>query len=323
MNIAFGPVPSRRLGRSLGINNIPPKSCSYSCLYCQVGATKGQKVTPQAFYTPEEILQQVGEQLKKVDSTIEAVDYLTFVPDGEPTLDINLGKTIELLRPLNIPIAVITNASLLWNEDVRAVISKADWVSLKVDSTIEPIWNQLNRPHAALRLNDVMNGIRLFANIFEGKLVTETMLLDGINDIDENISGVANFIHEIGVSSSYLAIPTRPTAESGICAVNETTLNRCYQIMAAAIPHVEYLIGYEGDAFAFTGDIRHDLLGITAVHPLRESAVNKLLGQAKADWSLIEDLIAERNLKEVKYLGERYFVRCFSNKDDEKQRLEI
>jgi len=323
MNIAFGPVPSRRLGRSLGINNIPPKSCSYSCLYCQVGATKGQKITPQAFYTPEEILQQVGEQLKKVDSTIEAVDYLTFVPDGEPTLDINLGKTIELLRPLNIPIAVITNASLLWNEDVRAVISKADWVSLKVDSTIEPVWNQLNRPHAALRRNDVMNGIRLFANIFEGKLVTETMLLDGINDIDENISGVANFIHEIGVSSSYLAIPTRPTAESGICAANETTLNRCYQIMAAAIPHVEYLIGYEGDAFAFTGDIRHDLLGITAVHPLRESAVNKLLGQAKADWSLIEDLIAERNLKEVKYLGERYFVRCFSNKDDEKQRLEI
>ena len=323
MNIAFGPVPSRRLGRSLGINNIPPKSCSYSCLYCQVGATKGQKITPQAFYTPEEILQQVGEQLKKVDSTIEAVDYLTFVPDGEPTLDINLGKTIELLRPLNIPIAVITNASLLWNEDVRAVISKADWVSLKVDSAIEPIWKRINRPHEGLRLNEVLNGIQLFAQEFQGKLVTETMLLHGVNDNDENISGISNFIHKIGVSRSYLAIPTRPTAESGICAANETTLNRCYQIMAAVIPHVEYLIGYEGDAFAFTGDIRHDLLGITAVHPLRESAVNKLLGQAKADWSLIEDLIAERNLKEVKYLGERYFVRCFSNKDDEKQRLEI
>ena len=320
MNIAFGPVPSRRLGRSLGINNIPPKSCSYSCLYCQVGSTQKQNITPQAFYTPEDILQQVGEHLKKADSTIEAVDYLTFVPDGEPTLDINLGKTIDLLRSLNIPIAVITNASLLWIEDVRAVISKADWVSLKLDSTIEPVWKKLNRPHEAMRLNDVLNGIRQFANTFEGKLVTETMLLDGINDIDENISGVANFIHEIGVSSSYIATPTRPTAESGICAANEAALNRCYQIMAAAIPHVEYLIGYEGDAFAFTGDIRHDLLGITAVHPLRESAVNKLLGQAKADWSLIEDLIAERNLKEVKYLGERYFVRCFSNNDDEKQR---
>ena len=320
MNIAFGPVPSRRLGRSLGINNIPPKSCSYSCLYCQVGATHGQKITPQVFYAPEDIFQQVSEHLKKVDSNNETVDYLTFVPDGEPTLDINLGETIELLRPLNIPIAVITNASLLWYEDVRAAIGMADWVSLKVDSAIESIWKQINRPHEALSLNEVLNGIHLFAQEFQGKLVTETMLLNGVNDNDENISGISNFIHEIGVSRSYLAIPTRPTAEAGIYAPNETALYRCYQIMAATIPHVEYLIGYEGDAFTFTGDIRHNLLSITAVHPLRESAVKKLLERAKADWSLVDELIEECKLKEVVYLGKRYFVRCFSNKDEEKHR---
>ena len=319
MNIAFGPVPSRRLGRSLGINNIPPKSCSYSCLYCQVGATHGQKITPQVFYAPEDIFQQVSEHLKKVDSNNETVDYLTFVPDGEPTLDINLGETIELLRPLNLPIAVITNASLLWYEDVRAAIGLADWVSLKVASAIESIWKQINRPHEALSLNEVLNGIHLFAQEFQGKLVTETMLLNGVNDNDENISGISNFIHEIGVSRSYLAIPTRPTAEAGIYAPNETALNRCYQIMAATIPHVEYLIGYEGDAFTFTGDIRHDLLSITAVHPLRESAVKKLLERANAGWSLVDDFVAESKLKEVEYLGERYFVRCFSNKDKEKQ----
>mgnify|MGYP001816368573 FL=1 len=320
MNIAFGPVPSRRLGRSLGINNIPPKSCSYSCLYCQVGATHGQKITPQAFYAPEDIFQQVSEHLKKLDSTNEIVDYLTFVPDGEPTLDINLGKTMELLRPLNIPIAVISNASLLWHEDVRAAIGKADWVSLKVDSAIEPIWKQINRPHEALSLNEVLNGIHLFAQEFQGKLVTETMLLNGVNDNDENISAISDFIHQIGVSRSYLAIPTRPTAEAGIYAPNEAALNRCYQIMAAMIPHVEYLIGYEGDAFTFTGDIRHDLLSITAVHPLRASAVKKLLEQANAGWSLVDDFVTERKLKEVEYLGEHYFVRCFSNKDEDKQR---
>ena len=91
MTIAFGPVPSRRLGRSLGINNIPPKSCSYSCLYCQVGATHGQLIEPQNFYTPEEIYQEISEQLQKVHSSDGTIDYLTFVPDGEPTLDINLG----------------------------------------------------------------------------------------------------------------------------------------------------------------------------------------------------------------------------------------
>jgi wyosine [tRNA(Phe)-imidazoG37] synthetase (radical SAM superfamily) len=320
MNIAFGPVPSRRLGRSLGINNIPPKSCSYSCLYCQVGATHGQKITPQVFYAPEDIFLEVSEHLKKVDGANDAVDYLTLVPDGEPTLDINLGKTIELLRPLDIPIAVITNASLLWHEDVRAAIGTADWVSLKVDSAIEPIWKQINRPHEALSLNEVLNGIHMFAQEFQGKLVTETMLLNGVNDNDENISGISNFIHETGVSRSYLAIPTRPTAEPSIYSPNEATLNRCYQIMAAMIPHVEYLIGYEGDAFTFTGDIRHNLLSITAVHPLRESAVKKLLERAKVDWSLVDELIAERKLKEVDYLGKRYFVRCFSNKDEEKHR---
>jgi len=318
MNITFGPVPSRRLGRSLGINNIPPKSCSYSCLYCQVGATRGQKIEPQVFYTPEDVFQAVSVHLKKLDSTNESVDYLTFVPDGEPTLDINLGKAIELLRPFNIPIAVISNASLLWHEEAREAIGKADWVSLKVDSAIEHTWRRINRPPDALHLDDVMNGIRQLAQEFQGKLVTETMLINGINDNDENIIGVADFIHEIGASSSYLAIPTRPTAETGIRAPGEATLNRCYQIMAATVPHVEYLIGYEGDAFAFTGDVRQDLLSITAVHPMRESAVSELLRRANIDWPLVDELITESLLKEVDYLGERYIMRCFAARHDEK-----
>ena len=98
MTLAFGPVSSRRLGRSLGINNIPPKSCSYSCLYCQVRATHRQLIEPRELYAPEDIYQEISEQLRKVHSSNEPIDYLTFVPDGEPTLDINLGKAIDLLR---------------------------------------------------------------------------------------------------------------------------------------------------------------------------------------------------------------------------------
>jgi wyosine [tRNA(Phe)-imidazoG37] synthetase (radical SAM superfamily) len=138
------------------------------------------------------------------------------------------------------------------------------------------------------------------------------MLIKGINDNDENIAGVASFNHEFGASTSYLAIPTRPTAETGIQAPDETTLNRCYQIMAASVPDVEYLTGYEGDAFAFTGDVRQDLLSITAVHPMRESAVNELLNRANADWTNVDKLIAERMLKKVDYLGEHYIMRCFT-----------
>lgn len=317
MTIAFGPVPSRRLGRSLGINNIPPKSCSYSCLYCQVGTTHKAVIEPQTYYSPEDIYREVREQLHKAKCSDEPIDYLTFVPDGEPTLDINLGNTIDLLRPLNIPIAVISNASLLWHKNVRDAIGKADWVSVKVDSVVEDVWKRVNRPHETLRLDDIMNGIRQFASEFHGQLVAETMLIKGINDNKDSVTNVAGFLHEIGISKSYLSIPTRPTAETGIRGPDEIVVNHAYQILASNLPHVEYLIGYEGDAFAFTGDVRHDLLSITAVHPMRETAVNKLLSRAKADWSLVEELISENKLKQVEYLGKHYYVRHFTMQNEE------
>ena len=318
MNIAFGPVPSRRLGHSLGINNIPPKSCSYSCLYCQVGATHVQQIEPQVFYTPDEIVRQVSAQLEKLQSTDQSVDYLTFVPDGEPTLDRNLDRTIDRLRPLDIPIAVISNASLLWQDQVRAAITKADWVSLKIDSVNDETWRQLNRPHPELKLERVLDGIRAFTRDFRGTYVTETMLINSVNDNDENIAGIADFIQGINATCSYLAVPTRPTSEPEIRAPNETTLNRCYQILATKAPRVEYLIGYEGDAFAFSGDVKQDLLSITAVHPMRESGIARLLERALADWSVVDELVSAGKLKQITYLGERFYVRYFPTKNADK-----
>lgn len=132
--IAFGPVPSRRLGRSLGINNIPPKVCTYSCVYCQVGKTTRMQSGRVRFYDPQEIYMEVAQKVEKARQKGEAVDYLTFVPDGEPTMDVHLGEEIELLKSLGLKIAVITNGSLVWRQDVRADLAKADWVSFKIDS---------------------------------------------------------------------------------------------------------------------------------------------------------------------------------------------
>ena len=136
--ITFGPVSSRRLGSSLGINNIPVKKiCTYSCVYCQVGITRHYSITREAFYDPVKIYEEVANHLRKISNK---PDYLTFVADGEPTLDINLGKSIEKLKNFEIPIAVITNASLLNDPEVRTELSLADWVSVKVDANDESIW---------------------------------------------------------------------------------------------------------------------------------------------------------------------------------------
>lgn len=314
MNIAFGPIPSRRLGHSLGINNIPPKSCSFSCVYCQVGATDTPLIEPRVFYAPDAIFDAVDTRLREVRKTGGKVDYLTFVPDGEPTLDANLGNSIERLRSLEIPIAVISNASLLWREDVRAALSAADWVSLKVDTVDDEIWHRLNRPHPELSLARILDGFHRFVREFTGELVSETMLLGGINDTEASVAGVAAFLQEIGIARAYLAIPTRPTAESGLSMPDESALNRAFQILAAAVPGVEYLIGYEGDEFGSGGDAREDLLGITAVHPMRVSAIERLLKRTGQDWSLVQAMIDSGELTEETYRGNRYYLRRLSRR---------
>jgi len=307
--IVFGPVPSRRLGRSLGVNNIPPKVCSYSCVYCQLGRTIKMQSERQTFYEPQEILKEVEEKVAKATEAQEAIDYLTFVPDGEPTLDINLGCDIDLLEPLGINIAVITNASLIWREDVREDLVKADWVSVKVDSTREETWRKINRPHRTLELTTILDGMLEFAETYRGELVTETMLVEGVNDNDDQVREVAEFLTRLKPDTSYLSIPTRPPAEQWAEPPSEEVINRAYQILGKSVEQVEYLIGYEGNAFAFTAGVEEDLLSITAVHPMREEAVEDFLGRASADWSAIHRLIAQGQLIKTEYDGKSFYMR--------------
>jgi len=308
--LTFGPVPSRRLGRSLGINNIPPKSCSYSCIYCQVGPTHRQEIIPRVFYSPAEILRAVEQQVEATRKAGESIDYLTFVPDGEPSLDINLGKSIDLLRPLGIKIAVISNASLVWREDVRQILHKADWVSLKVDTVDESIWRQINQPHAQLELPTILQGIQQFAETYQGELSTETMLLAGINDDPQSVAGVSEFLARFAPHTAYLAAPIRPPAQHEVQVPGEDIIVQAYGIMKEKLKNVQYLIGYEGDTFTVTGDPKRDLLAITAVHPMREEAVRQFLGKAGRDWSLMQELLAQGEIKEVDFAGHRFYVRA-------------
>jgi wyosine [tRNA(Phe)-imidazoG37] synthetase (radical SAM superfamily) len=314
--ITFGPVPSRRLGRSLGINNIPPKACSYSCVYCQVGPTRHPEISPRAFYPPEEIRRSVAERLEALAQRGERVDWLTFVPDGEPTLDANLGETIDLLRPFGIPIAVISNASLAWREDARAALAKADWLSLKVDATDPAVWQRVNRPCAELRLDAILDGVARLASDCCGTLTTETMLVAGVNDTDESVSGVAEYLGRLVPAAAHLAVPTRPPAEPGVCPPTEMPLVRAYELFRARVPHVEYLIGDEGSAFASAGPAESELLAITAVHPLREEALRSLLANARAQWPVVERLLAAGALRRVEYQGQRFYVRTLRSTAD-------
>jgi len=309
MSIVYGPVPSRRLGHSLGINNIPPKMCSYSCIYCQLGKTTHMQIERQACYEPENIASRVREKANQCREKGEPIDYLTFVPDGEPTLDANLGREIDLLSPLDIKIAVITNASLLWREDVRQDLQGAGWVSLKVDAVTRERWRRINRPRGSLKLDTILEGMLRFAHAFKGELTTETMLVQGVNDDRQEIERVADFLAELRPIKSYLAIPIRPPAEKTVNAASEEVINMAYQVFKEKLINVECLIGYEGNAFACTGDAKDDLLSITAVHPMREEAVTELLYKAGANWQAVRELIDDGSLVQLEYQGKKFFAR--------------
>jgi len=306
---SFGPVPSRRLGKSLGINNIPAKTCTYSCVYCQLGRTTHMLSERQRFYDPQAIFAEVQSRLRAAKDAGEPVDYLAFVPDGEPTLDLNLGRAIELVKSLGVPVAVITNSSLLWRDDVREELSKADWVSVKVDAVSEALWRRVDRAHGALALERILAGALALAESFSGELVTETMLVSGLNDTEASVAETAEFVGRLHPRCAYLSVPIRPPAETWVRSPDEETLNRAYQQIAQVVDHVELLTGYEGDAFAFTGNAEEDLLSITAVHPMREEAIKTFLERAGASSAVVEELLARGLLAATQYAGHTYYLR--------------
>jgi wyosine [tRNA(Phe)-imidazoG37] synthetase (radical SAM superfamily) len=307
--IAFGPVPSRRLGHSLGINNIPPKICTYSCIYCQLGRSLHMQVEREEFYQPENVFKAAANKVKEAQSRNEAIDYLTFVPDGEPTLDLNLGKEIDLLKRLGLKIAVITNSSLLWKEDVRDTLCQADWVSVKIDAVAQDVWRKIDRPYGTLRLEKIFQGVSDFSQMFSGEFTTETMLVHGVNDTPEELEGIADFVAKLNSHKSYLSIPTRPPAEEWVQPATEPVINRAYQIFSEKAIDTEYLIGYEGNAFAWTGNVEKDLLSITSVHPMREDAVQAFLTKAEANWRVIEQLLHGKKLRKLEYRGNTFYMR--------------
>jgi wyosine [tRNA(Phe)-imidazoG37] synthetase (radical SAM superfamily) len=241
----------------------------------------------------------------------ERVDYLTIVPDGEPTLDLNLGELLQRLRKLDVPLAMISNGSLSADPGLREELEPLDWISVKVDSAHEETWRRIDRPHKEIDFQRMLSGIRMLGESFSGTLTTETMLVAGINDSEEELAALAELIESIDPCTAYLSVPTRPPAEPWVRPAPEEALASAYVRLSASVPRVENLIGYEGSAFSASGDARNDLLSTTSVHPMRREAALELLQKDGASPELLDELVSDGQLREVDFAGHRYYVRRF------------
>ena len=309
----FGPVYSRRLGRSLGVNNVPYKTCSYSCIYCQLGRTTNYGVVRRCFYSWTDVVRDVIEFLSKFK---DGVDYVTFVPDGEPTLDLCIGKVIEAIKKeFNVRVAVLTNASLLWLDDVRSDLTQADYVSVKVDVVDDGVWRVLNRPYPPLKLGDVLSGIVEFSKVFKGFLVSETMLVHDVNTNVRYYEEVAKFLSRLSLHKAYISIPIRPPAEAHVKPPLEGEVVEAYETFIRFLsPEKVGLLNIPEPPPKAYGDPITWLLNTVSVHPLRyEHAVNVLRGSYSDVDGVINELVREGLIVEVNYLGSKYLIRNFKH----------
>lgn len=313
--IVFGPVPSRRLGKSLGINNIPPKHCTYNCIYCQVGKTSSSNLilSRKYFYETEWLTAEVFKKINELNPKKIHFDYLTFVPDGEPTLDINLGEEIRILKEAGHKVAVITNASLLWKSEVQKDLMKADYISAKVDTVSEIKWRQINRPNNRLNHKSILEGLINFSKVYKGELTTETMIIKGINDGEEDADELLNYLKKVNAEINYLMVPLRPPAEGRVKISEEETIVKIYNRLQNELKKVELLMHPEPDDFSTAGNLENEILKITSVHPMREESLKKLISKNGKKWNIIQKLIDKGNLKEVSYDNQKYFTRIFKN----------
>lgn len=217
----FGPVKSRRLGRSLGIDVLPPKTCTYDCIYCQAGPTT-TKTTQREPYAPPG---DVADEVLRVLSEGADVDYVTFSGSGEPTLYSQIGTLIRLLKAqTDNPVAVITNGSLLWRGDVQDDLKEADLVMPSLDAGDQEMFARINRPPKDISFEKMVDGIAEFRKRFAGELRLEVLLLAGITD--EEVEKIADHVTRIGPDRVQINTVVRRPAEKSARAVPRARLEK-------------------------------------------------------------------------------------------------
>jgi wyosine [tRNA(Phe)-imidazoG37] synthetase (radical SAM superfamily) len=273
----FGPVPSRRLGRSLGIDVVPFKTCSFDCIYCQLGRTT-RKTVDLAEYVPVDGLQrEIGSLL---DSGIDA-DYITFSGSGEPTLHSKLGTIIDHIKnKTDIPVAVLTNGSLLWRPEARDGLSGADLVIPSLDAGDDRLFRYVNRPHPSLHFRRVVDGIQRFREEFKKTIWLEVFVLGGVTTVTAELAKIRACIAEIRPDRVQLNTVARPPSECYAHAVPPAQLRVYARFLGR---RTEIITGEPRWADADRSPRRDEIIGLLKRRPCTADQIAQGIGAHRAE----------------------------------------
>ena len=304
-SFVFGPVPSRRLGRSLGIDTVPPKTCNWNCVYCQLGRTHPLRNTRAMQVAPETIVAEFESRLAELPAG--SLDWITFVASGEGTLYAGLGQMLrEVKRRTRIPVAVITNGSLLDRPEVREELRLADAVLPTLDAGDEATFLRINRPHRGLTWERHVAGIEAFAHMEgRGRLWIEVMLVAGLNDGEEQLHKMAALFARIAPDEIHLTLPSRCPVEPWVRAPDEAGLVRAQAILGAKATFAPP----PGTTIA-AACTEQDLAAIVKRHPLRRDDLPVLFpswSEERLD-AMVARLLAGGDVAEVERAGTCFLV---------------
>lgn len=300
----FGPVPSRRLGFSLGVDIIPKKYCTFDCIYCQVGRTTEKTVTRSSFVNPDDV---VDEVLGHIHSN-QTIDFVTFSGSGEPTLNKDLGLIIRALKErISTPIAVITNGSLLDRPDVRKDLAEADVLMPSLDAVTEDAFVRINRPAASMNLVSMIEGLTALRAEYHGQIWLEIMLIQNINDTAQHLELLKKVVTPIGVDKIHLNTVVRPPCDEAAEGISEKRLSEMRDFFG---PHTEIICGFKRDqAGSSKEDWGESILAILKRRSLTPDDVVKVTGltRAQADRGL-DILLGEKKIKKSFVGGVLYYL---------------
>ena len=299
----YGPVPSRRLGYSLGVDIIPYKICTFDCIYCQLGATTRKTIARREYVESKEILRQIEDAL----SSGATPDYITFSGSGEPTLNSRIGMLIQEIKNLtHTPIAVLTNSSLLFRTETRRDLLRADLLLPSLDAGRETTFQCVNRPHRSLHLRNILSGLMQLRKEYEGQIWLEVMLVSGVNDSDEELKRLVELMSAIEPDKVQLNTVVRPpTLESA----QPLTSQRLEEIRALFGSRCEIIPQFKGEERQRSGGIaEQEILAIVRRRPVTLSDIVNSLGLHRNEViKHLKTLERKGMITSRAYKGSRYY----------------
>jgi wyosine [tRNA(Phe)-imidazoG37] synthetase (radical SAM superfamily) len=308
MKYVFGPVSSKRLGQSLGVDLLPPKSCTWNCVYCQLGKTKAFVADRKEFFAREEVLEEIRQALAGTTS----LDWITFVGSGETMLYKGIGWLIAEVKKLtSVPVAVITNGSLFYLPEVRRELLQADAVLPSLNAGSAALHEKIDRPAPGLTYQRHIEGLAAFRREYKGRLWIEVMLLGGINDSDEALQELAAVLKEINPDMVHLVLPTRPAPEQEVHLPSSERIQRAITILSEVVTVVDPVKGSMNLQSA--PDLLNAVTAIASRHPIQQRELQKAIADcfpgdsAKVD-EVMHGMLATGKFIVVEHGGESFWI---------------